>query len=300
MDDRQDALDFYATPGVMTGGEPFNDLLADLPDDIGSLCRVLQGILLHAYWAEKMGVTLSDEDRQAVGIRPVAERLALIHQRDARPLAEAREPASRQVGNCRDFALTMCAILRAKGIPARARCGFARYFEPDWYEDHWICEYWRPQEDRWVQVDAQLDALQLRTLNITFDPSDLPPGQFLPGGMAWRLCRSGQADPDRFGILDLHGLWFVRGDLIHDLAALNKVELLPWDAWGLSLTDPSAHSKEDWALLDKVAELTAEPDRNFAEIRSLYRGDARLRVPRVIMTFPAGGPPQQVELPTLD
>ena len=299
MDDRQEALYFYATPGAMTDAGLFKELFTDLPDDIGRLCRVLQGILLHAYWAEKMGVALSDEDRQAVGIRPVAERLALIHKRDERPLAEAREPASRLVGNCRDFALTLCAILRSKGIPARARCGFARYFEPGWYEDHWICEYWRPEEKRWVQVDAQLDAVQLSTLNIVFDPTDLPPGQFLPGGAAWRLCRSGQADPDRFGIFDLHGLWFVRGDLMHDLAALNKVELLPWDTWGLSLTDLSAHSDDEWALLDKMAELTAEPDRDFAEIRSLFLGDARVRVPRVIMTFPAGGPPQQVELPPI-
>jgi hypothetical protein len=27
-------------------------------------------------------------------------------------------------------------------------------------------------------------------------------------------------------------LWFVAGSLVRDVAARNKVELLPWDAWG--------------------------------------------------------------------
>jgi hypothetical protein len=30
------------------------------------------------------------------------------------------------------------ALLRAAGVPARARCGFGAYFRPGWLEDHWI------------------------------------------------------------------------------------------------------------------------------------------------------------------
>jgi len=36
---------------------------------------------------------------------------------------------------------------------------FGAYFEPDRYEDHWVCKYWTVDEGRWVMVDAQLDAL---------------------------------------------------------------------------------------------------------------------------------------------
>ena len=46
-----------------------------------------------------------------------------------------------------------------------------------------------------------------------------------------QLCRAGQANPDLFGVFDMHGMWFIRGNVVRDLAALNKVELLPWDCW---------------------------------------------------------------------
>jgi hypothetical protein len=48
-------------------------------------------------------------------------------------------------------------MLQSQGKPARARCGFGRYFKAGWYEDHWICEYWNDEQGRWIMVDAQLD-----------------------------------------------------------------------------------------------------------------------------------------------
>jgi hypothetical protein len=59
---------------------------------------------------------------------------------------------------------------------------------------------------------------------------------FIVGGLAWQMCRSGQADPDKFGLdpeTDFKGWWFIRNRLIHDLAAQNKMELLLWHTWGL-------------------------------------------------------------------
>ena len=34
------------------------------------------------------------------------------------------DPERRFVGNCRHFTVLLCAFLRARGVPARARCGF--------------------------------------------------------------------------------------------------------------------------------------------------------------------------------
>jgi hypothetical protein len=34
--------------------------------------------------------------------------------------------------------------------------------------------------------------------------------------------RYGETDPQKFGIFDMHGLYFIRGNLIHDMAALKK------------------------------------------------------------------------------
>jgi hypothetical protein len=164
-------------------------------------------------------------------------------------------------------------------VAARARCGFGTYFEPGHYEDHWVCEYWHPDEVRWVMVDAQLDTLQCDALGIDFDPLDLPPGRFLTGGEAWQLCRGGGADPERFGIFDMHGLWFIRGNLVRDFLALLKIEILPWDHWGIMSTHDVDLTADDLALLDELAELTVQGDQALPTLQAFYDADDRLCIP---------------------
>jgi len=116
-----DPLEYYARPGWMTDPRGHADLFDGLPTDIPTLCRVVQGILLHIFWAERQGVQLSEEQKQEVNLRSVARKLARIRQLDARPLTEARPPEKRLVGNCRDFAVTLTAIRDTKvRPPARA------------------------------------------------------------------------------------------------------------------------------------------------------------------------------------
>jgi hypothetical protein len=262
------------------------DLFDGLPAEIPALCQVVQGLLLHIFWAERYGVTLSEERKQEVEIRPVSHKLARVRELDDRPLTVERSLERKLVGNCRDFSILLCAMLRHREVPARARCGFGAYFTPGKYEDHWVCEYWNGDEERWVMVDAQLDALQRQVLGIRFDPCDVPRDQFLVGGKAWRMCRAGEADPDHFGIFDLHGMWFIRGDLVRDLLALNKIEVLPWDGWGLIAKEERDLSADDMALLDRIAELTRVDEPPFAEVRAICEGPARLRVPPDYVVHP--------------
>jgi hypothetical protein len=124
---------------------------------------------------------------------------------------------------------------------------------------------------------------------ITFDPLDVPRTQFLVGGDAWQRCRRGGADPERFGILDMHGLWFVLQNLVRDLAARAKRELLPWDGWGVMLDRERYDDPAVLALLDRVAELTQAGDERHAQISALHDSEPRLRVPRKIVSFGPGG-----------
>jgi hypothetical protein len=100
------------------------------------LVKVVQGLLLHIFWAERYGVVLSDERQNEVQIRAVPAKLAHIQTLYSGALTEARTMERRLVGNCRDFAVMLCAMLRYQGVPARARCGFGTYFLPGHYEDH--------------------------------------------------------------------------------------------------------------------------------------------------------------------
>lgn len=72
------------------------------------------------------------------------------------------------VGVCRHSNVLLAAMLRTQGVPARARCGFAGYFTPGKFEDHWVCEYWDAAEKRWILVDAQIDALQREKLRALY------------------------------------------------------------------------------------------------------------------------------------
>ena len=288
-------LDYFATPGPFTQVGEHAALFDELPADVGALCRVVQGLMIHVFWAERYGLRIPDERMGELQLRPVSPKLDRILALEPRPLAEARPPERRLVGNCRDFTVLLMAMLRHQGVPARARCGFGRYFLPNHYEDHWVCEYWNAAQARWVLVDAQLDELQSGVLSLPFSPLDVPREQFVVGGKAWQLCRSGQADPDTFGIADMHGLWFVRGDFVRDIAALNKAELLPWDSWGLIEGGDDDLSADDLATLDMLAELTSGDVPEFERVRACYEGDPRLRVPPTIRTYLQSGP-QEIAL----
>jgi hypothetical protein len=229
MIDSHNLLDYYACPGRMTDPKESASLLDGLPTDVSALCKVLQGIMLHIFWAERYGMQLSKEREGEVQWRSVVPRLARVRELDDRPLTMARLPDKCVVGNCRDYATLLTAILRHQDVPARARCGFGVYFVPNHYEDHWVTEYWNAAQKRWVLVDAQLDQLMLEALKIRFDPLDVPRNQFIVAGQAWQMCRSGQANPDDFGIFQWHGLWFVRGYVVRDLLSLIILDLLTCD-----------------------------------------------------------------------
>ncbi|MBN1991963.1 MAG: transglutaminase domain-containing protein, partial [Anaerolineae bacterium] len=278
-------LTYYATPGPITDPGDCGVLLTDLPADIAGLVEMVQGLMVHIFWAERYGLKLSPERQQEINLRWVSQMLSRIRELSGDPLQVKRPLEQKLVGNCRDHSTLLVTLLRHQGIPARARCGFGVYFMPNHYEDHWVVEYWCADEGRWVMVDPQLDPFQGEALGIQFDTLDMPPGQFIPAGQGWQMCRQGQADPDSFGIFDLHGMWFIRGNLVRDLAALNKVELLPWDGWGLGDKDEQALTREDLALLDRAAALTLAGNESFAEMRAFYQAEDELRVPPVIRSY---------------
>ena len=211
---------------------------------------MIRGVLVHRDWAPYLGLQFGPErlaDQHLRSTREVVERVLAI---DPAPLTDARPQPDHMVGVCRHFATLHVSLLRHAGIPARARVGFARYFEPGWV-DHWITEWW--DGTRWVRTDAQVGSLAAKTLELTFDPADQPPGEFLTAGEAWLRCRAGDEDPAAFGIWDLRGLWFVSGNVKLDLAALNKVELLPWDLWGAFGGGPGWEpTQADLAPVDEV------------------------------------------------
>jgi hypothetical protein len=270
-------LEYYAAPGPMTtlAGVPA-EVFDGLPTDPVGLCRAVPGLIVHEMWASAYGFDVPESRLTDLQARSAVEMTDAIRRLDAAPLSSARPVEQRMVGNCRHFSTLSCALLRRAGIPARARCGFGAYFEPGKYVDHWVTEYWNEAEHRWVRIDAQLDDVQQAAIAPDFDTEDLPPGPFLPAGEAWRQCRTGRADPDTFGIFEFWGLWFVQANVVRELAALNRMELLPWDVWGAMAfqQEPDAAAT---SLTDTVAGVIVGGDVD--AIRTVYEDSDDLRVP---------------------
>ena len=127
---------------------------------------------------------------------------------------------------------------------------------------------------RWVRVDTQL-------LEQSFvrRPEDLAPGEFLTGGEAWTGYRHGGLDAATFGVpgTENFGPAEISGNTIRDLAALNKVEMLPWDEWGRMTAAYQGQAGPGYhELIDEVAAACASDSPR--HVTDLY-SRPELRVP---------------------
>jgi hypothetical protein len=270
----------YLEQGLLTDPGKHASALAGLPTEPAAVARVVQGLLIHEFWAGSYGVTMTEEERDRVNLRRIEQVLDVVLSDDDRPLDVQREPARRISSNCRGFSVLAVSILRAGGVPARARCGFGGYFRDGWFEDHWVVEYF--DGNSWKLMDTQIDPVQSETLKISFDLTDVARDKFVIAGDAWQRIRTGGADPARYGLSPINegGDWWIAGNLVRDAAALTGLEVLPWDMWG-SMPEPGA--KVEVELFDELAAATLAVDG----VEELMRDD-RLRVPTEVYNHQHG------------
>ncbi|MFE7274082.1 transglutaminase domain-containing protein [Streptomyces sp. NPDC057623] len=242
----------YAQPGPFTTLDAWQlPLIEGLPDDPVGICAAVRGLVIQPSDAAELGIP---EARTAEkNIRPVNRLIATLTALDPAPLHRPRTPATRVIGTCRHFATIACAFLRARGVAARARCGFGTYFQQGRGFDHWITEYRDDDQGRWVRVDTEhLGG------NFVARPDDLAPGEFLTGGEAWARYRDGVLDPFMFGTAGTDHAWGpheISGNAVRDLAALHRHETLNWDEWGRMTAAYEGSTGPDYdRLIDEVAD----------------------------------------------
>ncbi|MGW2519404.1 transglutaminase domain-containing protein [Streptomyces sp. NPDC001617] len=298
------SLDFYAAQSPFSDPGELTHLYAALPRDPAQLARIARDLLIHRLEGEQFGHTHpTDRLHNDAETRYIDDILRLLVDRNDAPLERRREPADRFVGTCRDFALLHCSFLRHVGIPARIRSGFADYFDPggrsDFHCDHVVTEYRDEQRGAWLLADAQLaDPSVTARWKTAFDPMDVPRDRFLVAGEAWQAIRAGEADQRSFGLHPpeegpFWGERFVAGNIRLDLAALNKVETLLWDEWGLDEGRPGTPLSETARELYDRAALVSGNEVPFAAARALFTEDATLRTPgTVLCSAPYNGPSQ--------
>jgi len=255
----------YASPGTLTDLSPVESMLPAAGPGPVATCGLVPGLVVQPVALPDLPAARVDEKN----LRPAAEIVRRLLSLDPSPLTQSRPPDRRVVGTCRHFAVLACALLRRQGLPARARCGFATYFKPGLALDHWVIEYRGDDHNddrRWVRLDPEVLGL-----DVVGRPEDLPPGAFLTGAEAWTAFRAGDVDPANFGVNGTSnwGPAEIKGNLVRDLAALNKVETLPWDEWGRMTEAYEGATGPDYdALLDEVAEACAS--ENAARLTGLF------------------------------
>jgi hypothetical protein len=253
----------YATPGPFTRLDSVSpaalEPIATTPVEI---CFPVHDLVIQP--GDATAADLPPERFDENQIRPASVLVQRLLALNPAPLTTPREPLERVIGTCRHFAVLSCALLRHRGIPARVRCGFATYFQPGQGLDHWITEY--RDDSRWIRVDSEILGQ-----SVLEHPHDLRPGEFLTGGEAWIAFRRGEIDDSTFGVhgTENWGAAEIRGNAVKDLAALNKVEALPWDEWGRMTEAYDGKTGPDYdELLDELAEVCASDDP--AAVSALY------------------------------
>ncbi len=181
-------LAYYVQHSPLTDPGTMGHLFSGLPPDAAALARVIGGVLVHRDCTQRFGFAIPEDRRDEANTRHVEAILAYLGTLDE------RRPEERFAGTCRDFAVLLCAMLRAAGVPARARAGFAGYFADGFFDDHWVVEVWGGERG-WHLIDAQVASVPAGIYtDAELDPLDVPRDAFLVATLPW----------DQWGLIPVH------------------------------------------------------------------------------------------------
>lgn len=288
-------MDWYAEHSRFSDPGAESAWLDGAPADVGALRLAASELVFH--YAAHGDITqhgFPASRREEINLRYASDMFARLRELDPAPPGAPRSPLRRIVGCCRDFTLLFVSMARHHGIPARSRVGFADYLVPGWHLDHVVAEV--RLDDRWHLVEP---GFRDPGDSVDFDLADVPRDRFLVGPDAWVAARSGDLDPDRIVVGPelaapfLRGLPYARHNLVLDLAAVNKHEMILWDLWG-DLGDDAPLDPAAIARADELAELMAGAD--LEQLRVTFEADD-VRVPAVVRSLiPPGQLPVEVVL----
>lgn len=273
----------------------YKEIVQKLPDDVRELGLLVRKNIIHPSTLDEGNVGTNEDlrfgdmtempwwrqkedDNLATAVAMIAE----LYRRDGRGLVDDRKVSDKLVISCRYMATFFAALLKAKGIPARVRAGFAAYFEQaefgDITGDHYINQYWNEKEERWVTIDVD-GSLSIKH-GFTFDPYDMSANIFHFPAKAWLDIRAGKVDPNYFlNSKPERGQIVVVWALMHDFHCLmnNEIMYLHYTAFE-SYARFEKITEEELKKLDNLAQLMMNPDENFVELKKLWETDKEFRL----------------------
>ncbi len=285
-------LEHYRKTGTFTYAGAYGDYFRSLPDDVSELGRLICGQVIHRVTLQEGNANANanliygdmnrypwyrmrcEDDVLLTAPALVSELFRL----DARGFVKDRKVEHKIVVTCRYVSVLMSAILKAKGVPARCRAGFAPYFQEGVSMDHWINQYYSREEERWITFDA--DGFYEEG-GMPLSQYDMPTDSFDWAAEAYLAVRSGETDGNRYLFADsqkTRALGAVIRYLLYDFHALMNHELtysfLPAYLDGRIGNLSQGELQE----LDGLAKRLLEPDRYFDELYDIWQRERKFRI----------------------
>ena len=285
-------LEHYKKTGSFTYAGCYQEYFRSLPDDPAVLGRLICGQVIHRVTLKEGNTNANetllygDMDRypwyrmrcEDDVFLTAAAMTAELFRLDERGFRADRNVEHKLVVTCRYVSVLMSAILKAKGIPARCRAGFAPYFKEGVSMDHWINQYYSEKEKRWITFDA--DGFYEEN-GMPLSQYDMPESSFDWVAEAYLSVRSGKTDGKQYVYADNLGTCSLPAlirYLIYDFHALMNQELtytfLPAYLEGRLDRLTEVELQE----FDRLARWMLEPDRYFEELCTIWKQERKWRI----------------------
>lgn len=290
-------LDFYRNTSLFTDLGFYTTFAKNLPNDVETLCSLLRNQIIHPF-------DLKDEEERKnpnsfYGDMTKISRTSLIYENDLFPTAiamiaellrrDSNFTIERKIDDkihvcCRETSILLTAILKAKNIPARARCGFTNAVsEIDGAGDHWIVEYYNEAYKRWVLVDPTMfyDQETLDYFEIDYSLIDIPRDKFIFAADAYLGLRNGKyktediycfSNPKTFGITA------AIDELFYDFHSLMNNEILFCQSPKYLKDNNYELTYDEYVKLDELAKLMLDPDKNFNALNYIWENNEKFRI----------------------
>ncbi len=183
---------------------------------------------------------------------------------------------------CRETSILLIAILKAKNIPSRIRCGFTHSVsQNNGAGEHWIAEYYDKNEERWILVDLtlQYDDGILEELGIDYPLIDMPRDKFIFSAEAYLGLRSGkykEEDIYTFSNPFTYGLNGAMIELFYEYHSLINNEILFTQNPKYARDKNYRLSEEEYKELDELATLMLNPYKNFDKLIDIWNTNEKI------------------------
>ena len=180
---------------------------------------------------------------------------------------------------CRGQAILLASILKAKGIPARARSGFAPYIKYDGISyDHWITEYYDEKENVWKLVDADEHCPDHE---MGFDLNNIPYDRFIFGANAYLGLRENSIKPESILYASdpvTLGMKAALRGLFYDFHSLMNNEIIFLHIPRYINEKDFELSEQEYKELDELAKLMLNPNKNFEKLLEIWNTNTKYRI----------------------